>query len=452
MPNLGATVAAFFGLQAFGRIPAMLDPAAGEDNLLRATRAAAVAAIVTSRRFIAAARLEGAVERLAGVTAIVYIEDIDARIDWKARLRGRLDRAFAGRMVRRGRRPDDPALILFTAGVEGAPKGVALSHRNLLANVGQTAARVALTPADVVLNALPLSHAFGLTAGLLLPIASGVKTVLYPNPLHYRKMPEVAYDCDATILFGTDTFLAGYANVANPYDFHTLRWVFAAAERVRPETRQIWAEIFGVRILEGYGATEAAPLLAINTPMHARAGAVGRLLPGIEARLDPVDGLTDGGRLIVRGPNIMLGYIDGDRPGAILPPPDGWHDTGDIVAIDCDGFVTIQGRAARFARVGDAMVSLAAVEDWAAGLWPDAAHAAAALPDARQGERIVLVSTRPGATRADFAAYLRGRDLPDAATPAEIIFAPAIPTLRPGKTDYAAVRAIARRPRISEVA
>ncbi len=451
LPGLGVTAAAFFGLQAFGRVPTMIDPAQGVDEAMREARVAGIGTIVMARG-PAAAKLCTAAEGSGAAFVIRYIEDIVAGIGRRDRLIALRDRIFIDRIVSRGPAGDDPAVILFTGGTEGAPKAVALSHRNLLANVGQAAARIVFNPADVVLNALPLSESLGLTAGLLLPVISGVKTVLCPDPANHRKAPEAAYDCDATILLAADRFLAGCAESANPYDFHTLRSVFAGGERVRPETRRIWAEKFGVRILEAYGATEAGPLLAINTPMHARTGTVGRLLPGITARLEPMDGVAKGGRLMVRGPNVMLGYIDEDRPGFARLSPDGWHDTGDVVAIDPAGFVTVLGRAGRFAKVAGVTVSLRAVEDLARGLWPSDRHAAVALPDPRRGARIVLVSTRAGAIRADLAAYLHGRDLPEAASPAEIVFVTEMPVIAAGRLDYAAILDIARRPRISEVA
>jgi acyl-[acyl-carrier-protein]-phospholipid O-acyltransferase/long-chain-fatty-acid--[acyl-carrier-protein] ligase len=444
-------VVTLFGQQAFGRVPAMLNYASGAETMLAALKAASIGTIVTSRRFITLGKFEPLVARLAEAARILYLEDIRAGIGILAKLRGLIDRVSA-RKRQRTVDPGSSALILFTSGSEGVPKGVVLSHRNLLANAGQAAARIAFNPTDVVLNALPVFHSFGMSAGLLLPLVAGVKTVLYPNPLHYRRVPEIAYDTGATILFGTDTFLMGYARQAHPYDFHTLRYVFAGAERVRAETRRVWAEKFGVRILEGYGATETAPVLAINTPMHARDGTVGRLMPDIRARLEPVEGIARGGRLFVSGPNIMLGYLRAEKPGVVEPPADGWHDTGDIVEIDLSGYVTILGRAKRFAKVAGEMVSLSAVEEWASALWPDAGHAALALPDVRKGERVVLLTSQPSVTRADFAAYIRARGLPEVATPAGLIYVPAIPVLGTGKTDYGAVKEIAARPRVVEVA
>src|SRR5205814_7226315 len=222
----------------------------------------------------------------------------------------------------------------------------------------------------------------------------GVRVYLYPSPLHYRTVAELIYAVNATIMFGTDTFLAGYARAAHPYDFRSLRYVLAGAEPVKEATRRTYMEKFGLRILEGYGVTETAPVLAINTPMFNRFGTVGRLMPGMTARLEPVPGVAEGGRLYVSGPNVMLGYFKTENPGVLEPPPEGWHDTGDIVTIDPQGFVAIKGRAKRFAKIGGEMISLAAVETLAAELWPDALSAVAAVPDPRKGERLILVTQK----------------------------------------------------------
>jgi acyl-[acyl-carrier-protein]-phospholipid O-acyltransferase/long-chain-fatty-acid--[acyl-carrier-protein] ligase len=364
-------------------------------------------------------------------------------------MRAFADALFARRLSgARSVSPNAPAVILFTSGSEGTPKGVVLSHRTLLSNAGQARARIDFNPNDVTLNALPCFHSFGLTVGFLLPLLNGIKCVLYPNPLHFRQVPEVAYDTEATILFGTDTFLAGYGRQAHPYDFRSVRYIFAGAEKIRDETRRLWSERFGVRILEGYGTTETGPVLAINTAMHSKTGSVGRLMTGIDYRLEPVEGLDRGQRLFVKGPNVMLGYLKADRPGVLQPPADGWYDTGDIVEIDTAGFVHILGRAKRFAKVAGEMVSLSAVEDWASALWPDCHHAVIAIPDSRKGERVVLVTTKSGAVRGDLAAFIRAQHLPEIATPAELRIVGSLPLLGTGKTNYPAVKALVQAPSV----
>jgi acyl-[acyl-carrier-protein]-phospholipid O-acyltransferase / long-chain-fatty-acid--[acyl-carrier-protein] ligase len=442
LPNVNAAAAAFFALQLTGRVPAMLNFTAGANNVCSACATAKIATVITSRKFVAQAKLAALVQALEAQFRVVYLEDVAAGIGTLDKLRGLLAARFA-KPAKRG--AGDPAVILFTSGSEGTPKGVVLSHANILANCAQISARVAFGANDVVFNALPVFHSFGLTGGLLLPVLSGIRTFLYPSPLHYRIVPEMVYDTNATIMFGTDTFLSGYARVAAPYDFYSLRYVFAGAERVKDETRRVWMENFGVRILEGYGATETAPVIAVNTPMHARAGTVGRLLPGIEHRLEAVPGVEKGARLHVKGPNVMLGYLKADRPGELQPPEDGWYDTGDVVDIDADGFVRILGRAKRFAKIAGEMVSLGAVETAVAALWPDAAHAVVAVPDARKGEQLVLITTRAQAARAEISAYFRAQGLPELSVPRAIVEVETLPVLGSGKIDYTAVAEFAAR-------
>ena len=444
LPNAAATAATFFALQAIGRVPAMLNFTAGPANMETACRCTNIRTIVTSRRFVARAKLGDLIAHLEGLARVIYLEDLRSGIGLMAKLWALAASRFARiAHARSGARPDDPAVILFTSGSEGVPKGVALSHRNILSNCRQLSARVDFGPADTVLNALPVFHSFGLTGGMILPVLAGAKTFLYPSPLHYRIVPEVAYVANATIMFGTDTFLSGYARVADPYDFYAMRYVFAGAEKLRDETRRVWMEKFGLRLLEGYGATECAPVIAVNTPMRYRAETVGQILPGIEHRLEPVPGIADGGRLHVRGPNVMLGYLRADAPGALQPPADGWYDTGDIVSIDDDGFVRILGRAKRFAKIAGEMVSLTAVEGLAAALWPDAMHAVVTLPDPRKGEQLVLLTTEPGAGREAFGAHARANGAAELMVPKHVLVVDALPVLGTGKTDYPAAQALA---------
>jgi acyl-[acyl-carrier-protein]-phospholipid O-acyltransferase / long-chain-fatty-acid--[acyl-carrier-protein] ligase len=453
LPNANGAVVAVFALMSAGRVPAMINFTAGLMNLRAACKAANIHTIVTSRTFVEKAHLEKIVEGLSPDVAFTYLEDVRAQVTFADKLRG----------LREEKRPlvpraaDDPAAILFTSGSEGTPKGVVLSNRNMLANAAQAEARIDFGRTDKVFSVLPLFHSFGLTVGLVLPVVSGVSVYLYPSPLHYRIIPEMIYETNATILFGTDTFLAGYARAAHSYDFRSLRYILAGAEPVKETTRRAYMEKFGLRILEGYGVTETAPALALNTPMFNRFGTVGRLLPGMEARLEPVPGVNAGGRLFVRGPNVMLGYLRAENPGALERPEDGWHDTGDIVAIDDDGYITIKGRAKRFAKIGGEMISLGAVEALAAELWPDAMSGAATVPDPRKGERLILVTTKSDPKRSDFLAFARSRGASEMMVPTEVLILEKLPLLGSGKIDHIALtnfvreRANAATPALSAV-
>jgi acyl-[acyl-carrier-protein]-phospholipid O-acyltransferase/long-chain-fatty-acid--[acyl-carrier-protein] ligase len=438
LPSANGAMVTFFALQAFGRVPAMLNFSAGAAAMIAACAVACVRIVLSSRVFVEKARLEGVVATMESHVRFVWLEDVRAGINGRAKLRGLFDALRARSMPHVSRAPSDVAVVLFTSGSEGAPKAVALSHRNILANCAQIGATVDFSPADRVLNALPIFHSFGLTGAALLPLFAGVRTFHYPSPLHYRVIPELAYGTDATIAFGTDTFLAGWARYAHPYDFRAMRYIFAGGEALREETLRLYADKFGVRVLQGYGVTETGPVLALNTPMHARPGTVGRLLPGIEHRLAPVEGVQ-GGRLQVRGPNVMLGYLRADATGTIEPPEDGFYDTGDIVRLDADGFVTIIGRAKRFAKLGGEMVSLAAAELLAGALWPHAAHAVLAVP-ARKGEALVLLTTEASASAAALLAHARAAGVAEIMVPRRVRVIPSMPLLGTGKIDLPALQ------------
>ncbi|HEX9905151.1 MAG TPA: acyl-[ACP]--phospholipid O-acyltransferase [Propylenella sp.] len=438
LPNSVGAVAVFFALQSSGRVPAMLNPSTGIQGVLAACRAANVSTVLCARRFVERAKLESLLAGLEKEVRVVYLEDLRTEIGIIDKLLG----VVASRLPNIFYRDDDAngaAVILFTSGSEGAPKGVVLSHRNLQANRHQVGARIAFNSQDIVFNVLPMFHSFGLTVGTLLPVLAGIRTFLYPSPLHYRIIPELVYQTNATVFFGTDTFLRSYARSANPYDFRSVRILGAGAERVSDETQRLWNDKFGIRILEGYGATETSPVIAFNTPMHFRPGTVGRLMPGIEDRVDPVPGIDDGGRLYVKGPNVMLGYMRESAPGQLEPVEAGWYDTGDIVSVDAEGFVRIMGRAKRFAKIAGEMVSLAAVEEVAARASPGFRHAAISLPDQRKGEQIVLVTEDPALTRECYQKHASAIGAAEITFPRVVIMMERLPVLGTGKTDYPAI-------------
>jgi acyl-[acyl-carrier-protein]-phospholipid O-acyltransferase/long-chain-fatty-acid--[acyl-carrier-protein] ligase len=442
LPNVTNTICLIFGMSAMQRIPAMLNYTAGSTGMQNACIAAGVRTLITSRRFIETAKLAPALAGLENIN-IVYLEDLRAQFSvWdKLWLMG-FARWLPALAVPQGG-ADDPAVVLFTSGSEGKPKGVVHTHRGILANIAQIRAVVDFSPSDKFMVTLPLFHAFGFTCGGIMPLVTGSKMFLYPSPLHYRIIPEIIYDRNCTVLFGTSTFLGNYARFAHPYDFYKLRYVVAGAEKLNEEVRKTWMEKFGIRILEGYGATECAPVLAVNTPMACRSGTVGPLLPGLESRLESVPGITRGGLLSVRGPNVMHGYYLFDHPGVLKPPVDGWYSTGDIVEIDADGFVNILGRVKRFAKIAGEMVSLEVVEQIANLASPGGQHAATTQADAQRGETILLFTTDPALSREALLNAARQLGSPELTIARKIMQVAGLPLLGTGKIDYVTLKQMA---------
>ncbi len=447
MPNVSATVSLLYGMFATRRVPAMLNYTAGSDAMQNACRSAGVKTVITSRAFLEKARLAAAVEKLRGVD-VVCLEDLRPRFTLadKIWLLG-WARWFPRRAATRIR-PDEPAVILFTSGSEGAPKGVALSHANIVANIAQCRAAIEFAPKDKFLSALPLFHAFGLTVGILLPLAGGSRVFLYTSPLHYRVVPEVIYEFDCTVLFASSTFLGNYGKYAHPFDFHNLRLVVAGAEKLSEDVRKLYIEKFGIRILEGYGVTETAPVLSVNTPLASRTGTVGELFPGCDWALEPVEGIEDGGLLHVRGPNVMLGYLSHTEAGSIEPVRsafgEGWYNTGDIAAVDEAGFIRILGRMRRFAKVAGEMVSLELAENIAGAAAPTSKHAAVAVHESGRGESILLFTEDPDLRRERLQAAARETGAPELAIPRRIVHLREIPHLGNGKKDYVTLNQMAR--------
>ena len=429
LPNAVAHVVVLFALFHLGKTPAILNFSTGLRNVLDSAGTAGIQTVLTSRAFVEKANLDELVVQLAMTRRIIYLEDLAQTVSLLDKLTG-LYRYFKRQP---GAATADSRLILFTSGTEGRPKGVVLSHRAILANIDQASSVIDYSPADRMLNALPMFHSFGLMAGTMLPILGGIELFLYPSPLHYRILPEIAYDFNATLMLGTPTFLAGYGKVAHPYDFHRLRYVLAGGEKLRQPVRDLWLDKFGIRILEGYGVTETGPVLCLNTPLAAHTGTVGKFLPGIEWRLDPVSGIDSGGNLVVRGPNLMEGYLIFEQG---FRPVDGWHITGDVVWVDPAGYVSIQARLKRFAKIAGEMINLQLVEEAAATCFSTGLHAAVAAADGRKGERVVLFTTNSQTTREALREYFAQAGHSGLYVPGHIVTITTMPLLGTGKPDY----------------
>ncbi len=418
---------AFLALLSAGCVPVLIDPAASAAQILRALRSAEFRRVLVSKT--------RALSLADGDIECISPDELRASVTGMQKLQAvlRCDRPLAAR------RGADLAAILFSSGAEGPSKAIALSHKNILANAAQLAARCDVGRNDIVLDALPLHHGFSLVAGFLLPLLQGAQV-----RFDAQKTPQHIHAGGATILLATETILASLAQTAGPCDFAGMRYALAVAEPVKAATRALWMEKFGVSILEGYGLAEATAALAVNTTMHNRFGSVGRLLPGVETYLEPIEGLAGGARLFVRGANVMLGSLDAERPGELTALREGWLDTGDIAAIDADGFLWIKGRAARFARIGAEMVSLAEIEAMAMRLWPQAMSVAAIEPDTRKGERVVLLTTQKGASRARLQSFFASEGAIERLAPADVIVVESLPRLASGKPDYAATTFLLR--------
>ena len=447
LPTSNACVLTVLGLHAYGKVPAMINFTSGPKQVISTCKTAGIKKVLTAKKVILLAKLEGLIEAITkeGIE-VVYLEDLRKLLTFKDKVDAVKAMLMPRRMYKKNAghvKSTDTAVILFTSGSEGMPKGVLLTHRNIISNVFQLPALYDVWPRDVILNCLPMFHSFGLTAGVFLPLLVGFKTVLYPTPLHYRVIPELCSAVQATILFATDTFLAGYAKCANPYDFNSLRIVVGGAEKVKDETRQVWNEKFGIRLFEGYGATECSPVVALNSFLFNKYGSVGRLLPGMSYKLREVPGIKEGQELIVRGPNIMQGYMKPDKPETLQPPKDGWYDTGDIVSIDEDGFIFIKGRSKRFAKIGGEMVSLLSVEMVISENWPGFVSGAVSVPDAKKGEQIVLITTCKDITSEKLVEAFKKAGLTELAIPKKVIFTDTPPLLGTGKFDYVTAKDVA---------
>jgi COG0318: acyl-coA synthetases (AMP-forming)/AMP-acid ligases II len=444
LPNSVAALCSFFGLTAYDRIPVMLNFSVGAQNMVSMCKTAQVRIVVTSLAFVKTAKMEDAVKMMeeAGVK-IIYLEKAAKEIGLWDKINAYLRYKIKRVPIKKG--GNRKAVILFTSGSEGMPKAVVLSHANIISNIKQMSAIETINVTDTVFNALPMFHSFGLVVGTLFPLFEGSKLFLYPSPLHYRVVAEIVYEIGASIMFGTDTFFRGYGRIAHPFDFHNIRFMFGGAEAVKPDTRNIWMERLGIRVLEAYGATECSPVVSANNRIFNRFGSIGKLLPAIEYKIEPVPGIEKGGELVVRGPNIMMGYILPDNPGVLVPLEGGWYHTGDVVEIDEIGFVYIRDRIKRFAKIGGEMVSLNAVHEMVCKAYEtdgEFQYGVVAIPHESKGEQIVLATNNRNVSQDGLHAYIRANAMSELFLPRIILYMEKLPVFATGKADNVTLKKI----------
>jgi acyl-[acyl-carrier-protein]-phospholipid O-acyltransferase/long-chain-fatty-acid--[acyl-carrier-protein] ligase len=458
-PSVGA-VAANLALSFIGRVPVNLNYSASREIVSACAAKAGIRQILSSRRFM---------EKLGWKPdqEVIHLEDMVASISkFGAAARGlallTLPSALVERMFfPKARVPlDSVATIMFTSGSTGIPKGVMLTHFNLLSNVAAVAQVYALGGEDSILGILPFFHAFGFMGTLWLPLVTGMGAVYHYNPLDAKRIGELVAQYRATFLIGTPTFLLGFLRRVEPEKFKTLRVVVVGAEKLRDEVAKSFKEKFGLEPLEGYGCTELSPAAAINIPdidwpdAHQRGrkrGTVGQPLPGIFMKIEDPDtgrelGADEPGLLLVKGPNVMKGYLGDDKLTAEALR-DGYYITGDIAVIDLDGFVTITDRLSRFSKIGGEMVPHIKVEEKLHELAGrvDQTFVVTSVPDVKRGERLVVLYKDFDAVD-ELCAKLKGSDLPNLWIPAKENFhkVAEFPLLGSGKLDMASLKTVSR--------
>ena len=436
LPNALATVISFYALQKAGKVPAMLNFSLGLAQLESCIKTVGLKVVVTSHQFIEKGHFEAQVEMMIQMgVQVIYLEDFAHKITGHIKLMGLADYLKRKKSIVPA---SDTAVILFTSGSEGMPKAIFLSHENLQANRYQLVSVLPFNTQDICFNALPIFHSFGLTVGMIITLLSGIKTIYYPSPLHYRVIPELFYDTNATVICGTDSFMFGYGRVAHPYDFRSLKYAIVGGERLKEATADLWMQKFGVRILQGYGATETSPVIALNTPMYYKQNCVGRILPGIQYKLRKIPGVTQGGELIVTGDNVMQGMMRSDKPLKLEKINDKTYATGDIVQIDEDGFISICGRLKRFAKVAGEMVSLTAVEQILDKLYPNETQGIVTIPHDRKGEELIFITSHQGCNLPEVREFMRSCGVSELWIPKQVKYMKNPPKLGTGKFDYQA--------------
>lgn len=461
LPPMVPSAVANLAVTLLGRVPVNLNYTASKELIDASIQQAGIRKVITSRRALEKFKIEPEAD-------LIYLEDLAKKISavdkaMAALLAYAMPTGLLGSFLP-GVRPqlDEPATIIFTSGSTGDPKGVVLTHRNVMSNIRQIQQHVQLNRDEAVLGILPFFHSFGFTVTLWTVLGSGFKALYHFSPLDARVIGNLCEEHKATIIFATPTFFRGFLSRCDRKQFAHVRLPVLGAEKLKPELAREIREKLGIEPLEGYGCTETGPVVAVNVPHEMRnrqgqtvagnrPGTVGLLLPGTEARTsDPETGaiLPAGaeGLIQIRGPQVMAGYLN--RPEATARVlQNGWYNTGDLGFVDADGFLSITDRLNRFSKIGGEMVPHGKVESAlleAAGV-DEQQLAVTSIPDSKRGERLVVVHTALPKPAAEICQTLIGSSLPKLWLPSaeDFVEVEAIPVLGTGKLDLRTLKKVA---------
>ena len=446
LPNSVGTALANIAVTLSGRTAVNLNFTAGPASMASAIEQCEIKTVLSSKLFLVKQKIDP-------MPGVVYIEELLPKFSGVDKAIAFLQSKFLpARMLAKGT-TDDVAAIIFSSGSTGEPKGVELTHWNLISNMESVAQVYPVGPGDVMLGILPFFHSFGFGYNLWFPLLNRFPVIFHPNPSDAKTIGELSQKYGATFLLSTPTFASTYARKCSKEQFSKIRYVLVGAEKLRPAVAQQFQEKFGIRMHEGYGCTEMAPVVSVNGPdfisndpdqnnqIGFKSESVGRPLPGVSLRfvdpatLEPVP-FGQEGMLLVKGPSRMRGYLkQPDRTAKVLI--DGYYNTGDMARLDDEGFLHITGRLSRFSKIGGEMVPHLKVEECLQEIMEDATCLVIGVPDAQRGERLVVLHTSKTLTPAAMVEHLNAADLPALwiPKPNQFFAVESIPTLGTGKTD-----------------
>lgn len=436
LPNIVPQVVALFSMFKNEQDPCILNFSMGTKSLIDCIETASLRTVITSKEFIKVADLHSVIEEMEKKVRIIYLEDLKEGITVSHKLFG-----FVGSKLPDIRSRKQSEVVLFTSGTESKPKGVVLTHRNIYANIMQALMTIDITPEDKIFNPLPLFHSFGLTVGAVLPFIGNVKSFLYPSPLHYKEIPKMIQKDKSTVFVATNTFFEHYSKYATKENLQSLKYVIAGAEKLKKDVKEKYKREFDIEILQGYGTTETSPIVSLNTPKFSKDESVGMLIPMMEYKIEKVEGIEVGGSLLLKGPNVMKGYL---IHGQGFIPCGDWYDTGDIASVDEEGYIHILSRRKRFSKIAGEMVSLNMVEELALECFGQSSFYAVAIPDKKKGEKIVLFTTKEDVSERDFKKYIKQRKISGLHIPYKIEYIEEVPLLGSGKPNYRELEELAK--------